>query len=160
MTPPNEIEEWRLIARYPLHDVSSFGRIRRRDTGRILKASISYGMTSANKRKGRPPIYHRHGYDMLHLRRPNGPRVTRGGRTVLTDRVRVHCIVCETFHGPRPSPQHQAHHLDENQRNNRADNLQWLTPAEHNALHAARRKAHKDTAPLFYRLPTDRRPAA
>jgi hypothetical protein len=46
--------------------------------------------------------------------------------------VRVHSAVCQAFHGPRPNGL-QAAHLDGNNRNNRADNLAWVTPRENNA---------------------------
>lgn len=36
-------------------------------------------------------------------------------------------VICETFHGPAPFPGAQADHIDEDFRNNRADNLQWLS---------------------------------
>lgn len=42
----------------------------------------------------------------------------------------VHRLVCEAFHGPRPSPKHQVRHLDGNPQNNRADNLCWGTAKE------------------------------
>jgi hypothetical protein len=47
--------------------------------------------------------------------------------------LQVHVVVCEAFHGPRPSPRHQARHLDGNRLNCRADNLAWGTPAENTA---------------------------
>jgi hypothetical protein len=37
----------------------------------------------------------------------------------------VHVLICETFHGPRPSPKHMANHLDEDKTNNHASNLSW-----------------------------------
>lgn len=44
--------------------------------------------------------------------------------------VSVHRVVCETFHGPKPSPKHGAGHGDGNNRNNHADNLRWVTQKE------------------------------
>jgi len=43
-----------------------------------------------------------------------------------------HRLVCQAFHG-EPPPGYQADHKDSNPRNNRADNLQWLSPADNNA---------------------------
>lgn len=37
------------------------------------------------------------------------------------------------FVGPPPSPKHQAAHVDGNPRNNRLDNLRWVTAKENNA---------------------------
>lgn len=45
----------------------------------------------------------------------------------------VHAVVCETFHGPRPTPEHQARHLNGDKLDNRAGNVAWGTPAENTA---------------------------
>ena len=37
----------------------------------------------------------------------------------------VHVLVCEAFHGPRPSPLHEVAHEDGDSTNNAADNLRW-----------------------------------
>lgn len=42
----------------------------------------------------------------------------------------VHHVVCEVFHGPRPSSRHQVRHLDGDRTNNAASNLAWGTPEE------------------------------
>jgi len=42
----------------------------------------------------------------------------------------VHRIVCEAFHGPKPSPMHIVAHNDGDKTNNRADNLRWATQSE------------------------------
>jgi hypothetical protein len=44
--------------------------------------------------------------------------------------VPVHTLVCLAFHGPRPTPEHQAAHGDGRRPNNDAGNLRWATPAE------------------------------
>ncbi len=44
--------------------------------------------------------------------------------------VAVHAAVTYAFHGPKPSPIHQARHLNGNSLDNRADNLAWGTPQE------------------------------
>lgn len=49
----------------------------------------------------------------------------------------VHSTVCEAFHGPRPE-NHQAAHLNGVSTDNRASNLQWVTPQEnqsHRRIH-------------------------
>lgn len=45
-------------------------------------------------------------------------------------RRRIHVLVCEAFHGPKPSKYHHAAHIDGNRDNNRAANLRWATPKE------------------------------
>ncbi len=47
--------------------------------------------------------------------------------------VRVHIIVATAFHGPKPTKEHVVDHIDTNRRNNRPDNLRWVTRLE-NAL--------------------------
>lgn len=55
----------------------------------------------------------------------------KGVRIVgVTSNVRVHRIVCETFHGPSGPGQTQVNHIDEHKNNNTATNLQWATPSE------------------------------
>lgn len=43
---------------------------------------------------------------------------------------RVHRIVATAFHGEAPSSQHVVDHIDTNRRNNRPENLRWITKLE------------------------------
>ncbi len=45
----------------------------------------------------------------------------------------VHTLVCEAFHGLRPTPSHQVAHGNGDRQDNRAENLRWATPAENSA---------------------------
>lgn len=45
----------------------------------------------------------------------------------------VHQIVCIAFHGERPTPKHDAAHIDGNKANNHWTNLRWATRAENEA---------------------------
>lgn len=42
----------------------------------------------------------------------------------------VHRIVATAFHGPQPSASHIVDHIDTNRRNNRPENLRWVTRLE------------------------------
>jgi len=44
--------------------------------------------------------------------------------------LRVHRLVCETFHGPAPTGQNVVLHLDEHKDNNDKDNVTWGTSAQ------------------------------
>ena len=49
--------------------------------------------------------------------------------------VRVHRIVATAFHGEPPTPQHIVDHIDTNRRNNRPENLRWITKLENIPYH-------------------------
>ena len=44
--------------------------------------------------------------------------------------LKIHQLVCEAFHGPRPFPSAVVIHIDENARNNKSENLKWGTQKE------------------------------
>jgi hypothetical protein len=113
---PISAEEWRDVVGFEAHyDVSSHGRVRRKETGRILRPWIAGS-----------------GYYYVELRGVNRKK-----------RATVHALVAEAFHGPRPSPRHEVAHWDGIATHNSADNLRWATRAEniqdqrrHGTLHA------------------------
>lgn len=45
----------------------------------------------------------------------------------------AHVAICEAFHGPQPSPQHQVDHLNADRSDNRPRNLTWATPEDNRA---------------------------
>lgn len=53
---------------------------------------------------------------------------------------RVHRIVATAFHGKAPSDQHVVDHIDTNRRNNRPNNLRWVTKLENILLNEITRK--------------------
>jgi len=54
--------------------------------------------------------------------------------------VRIHRIVATAFHGDPPDPKYVVDHIDTNCRNNRPENLRWLTRLENALLNPATRK--------------------
>lgn len=90
--------EWRETPRYPRYRVSDDGEVMGR-SGCVLKQHINY-----------------HGYMHVTLNRPG-----------LRSYVVVHVLVCKAFHGPKPTPKHQAAHWDGDKLNNHVDNLRWAT---------------------------------
>lgn len=51
--------------------------------------------------------------------------------------IRVHRIVCETFHGTPKGKRNIVDHIDERKNNNTARNLQWVTASENTSKHFA-----------------------
>lgn len=61
---------------------------------------------------------------------------SRGYPCVYMGKTRsVHPLVATAFLGPRPTLTHQVNHKDGDKTNNRADNLEWVTPRQ-NVRHA------------------------
>lgn len=98
-------EKWAIIKGYNNYAVSSLGRVRNLNTGRLLKHQSS-------KRGGF--------YAFINLSK-NGNRINRN----------VHVLVAEAFLGPRPKG-FVVHHRDANRMNPRLDNLEYLTIKENN----------------------------
>lgn len=99
-------ERWRNIEDYPHYRVSSAGRVKNRTTGHVLKPSMD-----------------RHGYLQVILC-GNGPKRAN----------RIHRLVAKEFVDGYENNL-QVNHIDGNKRNNRVENLEWVTPSE-NTLHA------------------------
>jgi hypothetical protein len=55
---------------------------------------------------------------------------------------KVSLLVCYTFHGPRPTPRHQAAHRDGDKTNSHEKNIRWATPKENEADKIAHGKAN------------------
>ncbi|MDF1592572.1 MAG: HNH endonuclease signature motif containing protein [Desulfobacterales bacterium] len=54
--------------------------------------------------------------------------------------IPVHRIVATAFHGPQPSKDHIVEHIDTNRRNNRPENLRWVTRLENILLNPITRR--------------------
>jgi hypothetical protein len=88
----------------------------------------------------------------------NAARPTRILKTPLTEgypsirargkSCKVHTLVCEVFHGPKPTPGHEVRHLNGDRTDNRAENLAWGTRSENvrdaidHGTHSQLRKTH------------------
>jgi predicted XRE-type DNA-binding protein len=92
-------EQWKPVVGYEeYYEISNIGRVRRRQTGRILKPRIS------------------NGYFLVDLR-------VRGKRKY----HRVHRLVAYSFIGIQPTLKHEVRHFDGNKQNNNSNNLSWGT---------------------------------
>lgn len=112
--------EWRAVVGFEgIYEVSDGGAVRALD--RVMPS----GRWGFCNRRGGPmkAKLSARGYLVIGLR-ANGSRKWRG----------VHQLVCEAFHGARPTAEHQvAHFPDPTPTNNRSDNLRWATPLENHA---------------------------
>lgn len=93
------------IPNYTDYKINAFGDVIDID-GKFLSKHLTYN-----------------GYHRVWLKRNN-----------IKKRKRVHCLVLETFIGPRPKGK-QCNHKDGNKLNNHVSNLEWVTPKE-NHRHA------------------------
>jgi hypothetical protein len=108
------MEVWKPAVGYEgIYEVSSAGRVRR--------------IKNPNPRTGGilASVVHSRGYVVV--------KPSVGGVSPMR---RVHRLVCAAFHGPCPEG-HQCNHKNGIKTDNRAENLEWVTPSE-NVLHANR----------------------
>jgi HNH endonuclease len=108
-----DTEEWRDIPSIPEYLASSHGRVMRVP----FEAPMPYGgwrIYGGKPTKG-----------AVHPKNSMRPLIVFKNRS-----YRVAHLVCEAFHGPRPSPRAVVMHKDDNPQNNRADNLKWGTQKE------------------------------
>lgn len=94
-------EEWKIIADYPVYEVSSFGNVRRKKSKRPLKKSDNG-----------------YGYYTVCLCVGN-----------IKHSKLVHRLVAETFLSNENNLS-QVVHKDKNKINNKSDNLQWISAIE------------------------------
>lgn len=113
-------EQWKVVSEFPAYEVSNLGRVRRTDTGKIKQLSRRGG------NRGRPTA------DYICA------KFFRDGKPFVRD---VHRLVAIAF-CPLPSwiGAMEVNHKDTVKSNIKASNLEWLTSAEHKALHATQRK--------------------
>lgn len=110
-------ELWKTVEGFPLYEISSYGRVRSYHRGRI-----KYLIPSKNSR----------GYLRVQLTNNHGKQ-----------RFFVHRLVAMAF-VPNIENKPHVNHLDNDPRNNRADNLEWVTPLE-NMQYSAKQGRNKRT---------------
>lgn len=106
-------EVWKIIERFPTYEVSNHGRVRRACDSLL-----------GNYKKGRllSPRYIAGYPAVLFLVGDPAERVFKN--------FTIANLVCEAFHGPKPSPKHCVAHWDGNKKNSHYKNLRWATYAE------------------------------
>lgn len=108
---------WRNIPGYVgVYVLSEFGEVKR------IRPGVGRARVGAILCTGKNPK----GYKHLLL--------SRNGRSKT---FYIHTLVCRVFHGPKPTPAHQAAHRDDDKENNHQSNLYWATPKQN---HADRRR--------------------
>lgn len=119
-----EQEEWRIIPNdvYPelqeLYAVSSYGRVKRIDTGHIMSLRNVVKRDRKNVQ----------GYLRVELHTPYLKSI---GKYKGRKQYFVHRLVASAFIDNRDSNQTELHHIDNDKHNNHVDNLMWVSPAEH-----------------------------
>ena len=101
-------EEWKNIVNYDNYEVSNFGRIRNKNTKRILRTAVQNS-----------------GYTIVSLR--------RAGKTKTHA---VHRLVLEAFNPISQAWTYEVNHIDWDKTNNTLENLEWVKRSE-NLLHGS-----------------------
>jgi hypothetical protein len=109
-----DIEEWRQSPSLPEYMVSSWGRVMRIP----YEAPMPYGGV---RKYGGEPWYG------VQASARKGAQVKRMIFVFRGKTYKVHQLVCEAFHGPKPFPEAVVMHADDNGCNNRPGNLSWGT---------------------------------
>lgn len=113
-----ELEVWKPIPEIDNYQASSLGRIRSLD--RVITNSLGV----SKKRKGQILIGgENHGEYRQVNHCVNGKQKS----------VSVHRWIAKAFH-PNPDNLEEVHHKDGNRRNNREDNLEWISSEDHRKL--------------------------
>ena len=111
-------EEWRPIKGWAMYEVSNMGRVKRT----LQERFYLNGKSCLLSEKLMNQYYTWDGYAQVTLKQ-FGRRGT----------LYVHRLVLIAFDILPPTPEHtQANHKDQNPKNNRLDNLEWVTPLQNN----------------------------
>lgn len=118
-------ETWVSCPDFPRYLVSSLGRFKQSDTGKMMSL-----------------IKDINGYPIAQL------RVDGKQKAVL-----AHRLVCKAFHGPNPIGKPMVNHIDGSRTNNAASNLEWVSRSS-NARHSWRSFRNRAEAELVDRYVT------
>lgn len=110
-------EVWKAAIGYKYYLVSNYGRVYSIRNDRVLK-----------------PNTHTGGYLDVRLKRKSG-----GFQHVILSRLIANMFV------PNPENKPIVHHIDGDIKNNKADNLMWVTAEEHKEIHRQLREAAKQS---------------
>lgn len=117
MKHDHEQEQWLDVVGFEKsYEVSNLGRVRSKDRSWMQRSRLGNMYEHCVKGRVLRPGPSNYGHLSVVLGRGN----TR----------MVHTLVLEAFVGPRPSPKHDARHLDGNPKDNRLSNLSWGTRSE------------------------------
>lgn len=105
--------EWRAVPSFPWLEASSDGRVRR--CVPTLQGHADGGELTGG-------LHEQTGYLIISV-----------CRYPVEKTVAKHTLICEAFHGPKPTPEYEVAHWDAVKTNNAADNLRWVTRAENEA---------------------------
>lgn len=121
----NNIEVWKSVVGFENYEVSSFGKVRNKKTGRLLKA------------------YNNGGYYYVGL-----------SKDCKLFSFSVHRLVCQAFIPNNENKEH-VNHKDKNSLNNNIENLEWMTPHENNIHRSLGVKQTTNQNLVVYRTHTE-----
>jgi predicted XRE-type DNA-binding protein len=114
-------EKWKVISDFPDYAVSNIGRVKRVTDSNNRKAGFVLKPSFWNNRYASAILYK----DKKYYAKS------------------IHSLVLTAFVCERPTLKHHCNHINGNKRDNRLENLEWVTPRENN-LHAVRTGLRKD----------------
>ena len=118
-------EKWEDVEGYEgIYEVSNFGRVRHLPTTVL---TISYHGDVISTRKTEP-------YIVKQCDNAQHYKVVGLVKDHSVNSIAVHRLLAQAFL-PKLPGQTEVHHKDRDRSNNSLDNLQWVTPEEHDDLH-------------------------
>ena len=117
-------EIWKHVPSEPGVMASSWGRVLQAP-GYAPLPNGGFRLYTPEPRYGQISKAHKHAaHEYRHI------MVRRWGEGPRQQPRKVHQLVCEAFHGPKPFPDAVVIHIDEDAHNNRPENLRWGTQKE------------------------------